>query len=90
MSEVVLDRVCDSLLAENNTCAGSNDLLCKLLQVLLLVVGECLHLLGCCDLDLCLGLGLLDLERLGNKSDLCVPDILWHTLVTACLVDHES
>ena len=86
----MLCEVVDSLLAEDNVCSGLLDVLDHLPQHVLFLLEECVELGGVVDLDLCIDLGLLDLEGCVDQCDLCVLDDLGHCAVDGLLVDDES
>ena len=86
----MLCEVVDSLLAEDDVGSDRLDLVDHPPQHVLLLHEEVVELVGVGDLDLCLDLGLLDLECCIDQCDLCVLDLLRHCRVDGFLVDDES
>ena len=86
----MLCEVVDSLLAEDDVGSGLLDGVDHVLQGLLLLGDELAEHLGVGDLDLCVDLGLLDLEGGVDQGDLGVLHELGHGRGDGLLVDDES
>ncbi len=90
LRQVVLGDVVDALLAEEDVCAASDDLVYDALDHPLLFVEEHLELVGARDADLGVDFGLLELDGGVQEQDLRVLDRTGHGGVHALLVDDHA
>ena len=90
LGQEVLGQVIDAFLTEDDVSAGLDDGVYHALEHGLFLVQESLQLIGRCDLDLGVDLGLLDLDGCIEHSDLGACDFLWHIGMEPVLIDHHA